>query len=165
MIRIAVMYGQVAALSPGMMMLARRLEEFGPVTTFTWGDTNNQLEWIRSGLAIDRIALVGFSLGANQIGWLDQLLVSERIDLAIAYDPSRQSPLVRKVGSEYVQTVRRTKRLVCYYNPRTWFYGGSRYEYATNIETITINMPHMLVQFSQSLHARTIEEIEEIERL
>ena len=61
----------------------------------------------------------------------------------------------------YVQEATRYDRLLCYYNPGTWIYGGSRYV-GPNVETIHIDMPHLSVQFSEELHAKTIAAVKSL---
>lgn len=161
MIRIAVLLGQGWFSSPGMISFADRLQQFGKVEVFDWWDTPRHLNWY-SAASNGKTVVVGYSLGANQIGFLDrQLAKDDRINLAVAYDPSRQSPLVEKVGDEWVQRVRHIDRLVCYYNRSAWIFGGSKYA-GDGVQNVTVNLPHLFLQFSEDLHKRTIAEIERL---
>jgi hypothetical protein len=157
-LRIFVLSGWFGRLfSVGMAQLADRLRPYGKTTYHAWNDvgvipTINELapdEWA--------VAVVGFSLGANQLGWISNF-VNRQMQLGIAYDPSKQSPLVRHVGDKFVQTARRFDRLLCYYHPDAWVYGGSTYA-GPNVETIVVNGPHLLMMFNESLHRRTVAEI------
>jgi hypothetical protein len=143
------------ATSPGMVSLAERLEEFGKSSVHAWDDPMVvQLlnAALRSG---GKAAVVGYSLGANQLGYISPL-VHYRIDLGIAYDPSRFSPLVKNG----VQTAPNFRKLVCYHNVGAWWFGGSRYE-GPNVKTVKVNAFHLAVQFDEALHLRTIEEIKQ----
>ncbi len=149
-------------LSPGMAALAKQLEPYGETTFHPWDDPNVVMGMDTISDSI-KVAIIGYSLGANQLGWIDHH-TSRKIDLGVAYDPSKQSPLVTRmlVGFKQVEFIQRAphfKRILCYYHPNAWFYGGSRY-IGTNVETTTINMPHLAVQFSQELHAKTIEAVQ-----
>ena len=138
-----------------MEQLAKRLEPYGQVTNHDWNDPG-VVPAIGQQSKDDPIVVIGFSLGANQLGWINDK-TGRRIQLGVAYDPSRQSPLVgtSEDGRPYTQTATHYDRLLCYYNPGTWIYGGSRYV-GSNVETTHIDMPHLSVQFSEALHTRTI---------
>ncbi len=141
-------------LSFGMSQLADRLRSYGHTTYHDWND-QSVISAVNAWSAQDKVAIVGFSLGANELGWMDKHF-SRDVDLGVAYDPSRQSPLVVPFSNgEYVQRADKYKRFLCYYNPGTWFYGGSRY-LGHQVETTKINMPHLMVQFDEGLHQKTL---------
>lgn len=159
MVRIFVLYGQYGILtSYGMYLLAQRLRQFGTVTTHAWSDSSI-INIASASKAI--LVLVGYSLGGNATAWAAQH-IDRPVDLIIAYDPSRFSPLVRLQSGEYTQAVSgNVKRAICYYNPNVWMFGGSRLT-GSKVETMKIDMPHLSVCYSEDLHSRTIKAVQEI---
>ena len=150
-------FGQ--AFSPGMASLSDQLKRYGTTSYHDWNDINVLHQINHTDNTKHALAVIGFSLGANQLGWIDQF-ANRRIELGVAYDPSKQSPLVHRSGNEYFQTVHNYDRLICYYHPGAWVYGGSRYD-GSHVETVLYNnTPHLLLQFASDLHARTIREVE-----
>ncbi len=147
-------------LSAGMALLANRLKPYGDVTYHAWNDQSI----ISSVNASEgKVAIIGFSLGANELGWMDPYF-KRKVDLGVAYDPSKQSPLARRdANGEYVQHVMNYKRLLCYYHPNAWVYGGSKYV-GKGVETSLINLPHLSVQFSEALHSQTLTAIAMLEK-
>lgn len=139
-----VFYGQGgAATSLGMRSLADSLAPLGEVSLHKWYENVAAAVNACSGL----VALFGFSLGANQLGWLGPQF-TRQVDLGVALDPSKQSPLckVDRQGVRYQEAVN-FKKLVCFYNPNAWVFGGSTYK-GSNVEVITINTMHLAVPSS-----------------
>lgn len=160
MTRIFVIYGQYGILtSYGMYLLAQRLRQFGTVTTHAWSDSSI-INIASASKAI--LALVGYSLGGNATAWAAQH-INRPVDLIVAYDPSRFSPLVRRLQSgDYVQTVSsNVRRAICYYNPDVLTFGGSRLV-GSKVETLEIDLYHLAVCYSEDLHLRTIKAVQEI---
>ncbi len=156
MVRIFVLSGWFGrALSPGMAFLAAALHRYGEVTVHGWRDPTiiGQINRHKG-----KVAVIGFSLGANQLGWYNDH-VERRIELGVAYDPSKQSPLVtRTKEGGFVQHVEIYDRLVCYCHPKAWVYGGSWFE-GPGVDIVYVNEPHLLMQFDIGLHKRTVEEV------
>lgn len=155
-IRMFVLYGQGGvATSFGMNTLADRLKQFGEVSTHNWNDVSvipaiNKHE--------GKVAVYGYSLGANQLGWIDTW-AKRQIDLGVAYDPSKQSPLVRydSQKGEWVQYVHHYDRFICYYHPGAWLFGGSTFA-GNNVEVEgPYRIPHLLFHQSRALHDYTVE--------
>lgn len=151
MTRIFVLMGQGGRLtSPGIVSLSSRLGQHGAMTLHSWDDAGvipaiNQTK--------GTVAVVGYSLGANAIGHIGAH--SDRwIDLGVAYDPSRLSPLVNN-GVQYAPQF---KRVLCYQNVGAWFFGGAGYA-GRNVETTKVNTFHLAIQFDEMLHAKTIAAI------
>lgn len=145
-LRSFVFYGQGGRVTSfGMDALAAGLRQLGEVTTHEW--------WENVAPAVNRcegrVALFGFSLGANQLGWLGPQFGRE-VDLGVAFDPSRQSPLCRRLNNEWVQTAPNYARLVCFYNPGVWLFGGSRY-LGDNVEVVRVSMAHLAIPLSGEL--------------
>ena len=161
-IRSYVFRGQYGyATSWGMDQLAKQLNKFGPTFVYNWDDVSYVIPEINKQSG--KVGVVGFSLGANDLGFINDR-VKRRIELGVAYDPSRLSPLVRRtLGGTYIQTVTMYDRLVCYYHPDAWMFGGSKYE-GPGVVTVDINIPHLWVHCNQGLHNRTIWEFEQLAR-
>jgi hypothetical protein len=157
MARIYVLSGQFGRLiSAGMLSLVPRLRPYGEVSFHGFRD-NSVIEGILRTPKERKVIVIGYSLGANQLGWIGQWTHDEReIDLGIGYDASRQSPLARNG----IQVVKGYKRLVCYWNPSAWWLGGARLD-APNVEVVTIRNLHALVQLDQNLHRRTVEYVKQ----
>ena len=146
--RIFVLLGQGGrATSQGMVALAKRLELLGETTIHSWKDNTVIAEINRSK---DKLTVVGFSLGASALGYISHYATRD-IELGVAYDPSRYSPLV-KGGT---QEAPRFKRLLCYYNAGAWFWGGARYV-GPNVKLIQVNNFHLGIQFNEVLHLTTL---------
>lgn len=151
MTRIFVLMGQGGRLtSPGMVSLAGRLKQHGDTTLHSWDDADVIPSINRSTL---KIAVVGYSLGANAIGHIGSY-AKRQIDLGVAYDPSRLSPLANN-GIEYAPNF---KRVLCYQNVGAWFFGGAGYA-GKNVETVKVSTFHLAIQFDEMLHAKTIAAI------
>lgn len=143
------------AFSIGMLTLANRLRKLEGVAvyTFAWNDSN-QLRTINSVPNSDRIAVVGFSLGAVQLQWISQN-ANRQMALGIALDPSRKSPQCRYDSNlrRYVLSAPRFNRIVCYDNPKTLYFGGAMYVGA-NVTTIEIDMYHLAVASDPNIHTQ-----------
>lgn len=158
-VRSYVLYGQfnVAGTLPS---LAQRLRQFGRCTTHSWND-NSVLSDLKTQK--DKVALIGYSLGANALPWIAEN-VHRTVDLIVGYDPSRLSPLARwdSTHSEYVEVVpANVQKAICFYNPTSWYYGGARYV-GKNIITVPITAFHLLVATDSSLHERTFQAVKSL---
>jgi hypothetical protein len=153
-VRIYLLLGQGGlSTSSGMLALQTQLGGYGLVSVHDWNDVNVIPAINRE---TGRVAVVGYSLGANQLGWIGQH-VTRNVDLGVAYDPSRQSPLTR--GG--VEQIANFDRVICYYNPGTWFYGGAKLV-GPNVEIVPISSTHWGVQFRSDLHNLTIAEVSKL---
>src|SRR5260370_40951260 len=72
--------------------LSARLKKYGEVSTHLWRDATVPGLINKTPTRV-KIAVAGFSLGANQLGWISGW-VKRGIELGVAYDPTKQSPLV-----------------------------------------------------------------------
>ena len=87
--RIYVLYGQYGwATSSGMYYLAQNLARYGEVSVHPWDDRTILLDAKRHS---GKIVIIGYSLGANSTVAIANKL--PQVDLIVAYDPSRLSPL------------------------------------------------------------------------
>lgn len=165
MLRIYVLSGQFGRgpISMGMGALAERLRPYGDVTYRLWRDLT-VVDEINNLSTDNKVAVIGYSLGANQLGWLDTHVKRRRINLGVAYDPSKQSPLVQRTPQgEYVQVVSIYDKLICYYHPKAWIFGGSKYE-GPNTRNIVVTDLHLGMQFNNNLHEMTIEEVRRLSK-
>lgn len=148
-VRSFILLGQYG-VGRGMLALQDPLSNLGRVTSHQWYDNSVISEINRTSI---RVAVIGFSLGANQLGFISQNVI-RKIELGVAYDPSRQSPLTRIAGGSYVETAPKFNRLICFYNPGTWFYGGAVYV-GSNVQTVQISSTHFGVPNMPELHNTT----------
>ncbi len=154
--RIYILHGQGYSFSLGFNSLADQLEVKGhKVTQHSWDANILSALWNQDTFpTLDQVAIIGHSLGANQLGYISDHL-GRSIGLGIAYDPSRLSPLVH----DGVQRAPNFKSLVVYSNPSAWIYGGSTYV-GSNVVDLKVNAFHLGITYDQSLHQRTIKVIE-----
>jgi len=161
MIRTYIFTGQFG-IAGTLPALARRLLHFGPTTLHPYNPDINVVTDIRN--QTHSVALIGFSLGANATALIANDKNQRIINLIVAYDPSRQSPFVRRAGNgQYVQDLSpsNVQRAICYYNPNTWWYGGARL-LGIQVETVFINKWHMAVANDEHLHTLTFNAIEKL---
>lgn len=147
-VRTFVLLGQGGRMtSPGMVSLAQRLG--ASVNSWNDGDVLSAINQTKG-----KIAVIGYSLGANQLGWISKY-VTRKIDLGVAYDPSWMSPLVKYLDGKYAQVAPKFNRLICYRNSGAWIWGGSTYT-GKNVEEHVVNAFHLGIQFNETLHQKTI---------
>ncbi len=146
------------AVSPGILMLAHRLEAFGEVKTYTWGSQREVRERIANLGPDEKVVLIGYSGGGFAITEVaDELNRREghKVDLLIAYDPSPAWSM-RSLGNNVAKAI-------CYCNssPLMLGLGGAQLR-GQSVEVVPISQQHLAVQFDESLHKRTIAEIEKL---
>ncbi len=146
------------AVSPGILMLGRRLEAFGEVTTYTWGSQREVTERVANLDPSDKVVLIGYSGGGFAITEIaDELSHKQphKVDLLIAYDPSPAWSM-RSLGNNVAKAI-------CYCNssPLMLGLGGAQLR-GQSVEIVSISKQHLAVQFDESLHKRTIAEIEKL---
>jgi hypothetical protein len=134
------------AVSPGILMLAHRLDAFGGVTTHNWTAQREVTHRIAQLDPNDKVVLIGYSGGGFAI---------TQIDLLIAYDPSPTWSMA-SLGKNVAKAI-------CYCNtsPLMLGLGGAQLR-GQSVETVPISEQHLAVQFDESLHKRTIAEIEKL---
>lgn len=154
--RIFILHGQGYIFSLGFNSLAAQLKAKGhQVSQHSWDAPILSTLWSHTTFpTLDSVAIIGHSLGANQLGYISDHL-GRSICLGIAYDPSRLSPLVH----DGVQRAPNFKSLVVYSNPSAWIYGGSTFV-GPNVVDLKVNALHLGITYDQSLHQRTIKVIE-----
>jgi pimeloyl-ACP methyl ester carboxylesterase len=146
------------AVSPGILLLAHRLRALGDVTTHNWSAQREVVERIAGLDPNDKVVLIGYSGGGFAITHIAEDLNGNpphRIDLLIAYDPSPAWSM-KSIGKNVA-------RAICYCNDTPLFLGmgGAKLTGAT-VEIVNIAVPHPVVQFDESLHKRTIAEVEKL---
>lgn len=157
-VRSFILLGQYG-FGSGMLALQEPLSKFGPVTSHQWYD-NGVINEINRTSGI-RIAVIGFSLGANQLGYIGQN-IRRPVDLGVAYDPSRKSPMARQIpGGRYVEDITNFNRVICFYNPTTWWFGGACY-IGPGVEIREISSTHFGVPYIPALHDVTIAAVKHL---
>jgi pimeloyl-ACP methyl ester carboxylesterase len=156
--RIYVLYGQYGwATSSGMYYLAQSLAQYGEVSIHEWDDRTVVPQARRHS---GKVVVIGFSLGANTAVAIANKL--PHVDLLIAYDPSRLSPLVDVAGGAFTQHVAPTvRRAICFYNPYAWYFGGARLE-GSQVELVPIINYHLAVAADQRLHEITEDAVRKV---
>ena len=146
------------AVSPGILMLAHRLDAFGDVTRHNWTAQREVTRDVAQLDPNDRVVLIGYSGGGFAITRIADTLNGNpphKIDLLIAYDPSPAWSM-RSLGKNVAKAI-------CYCNtmPLMLGLGGAQLR-GQSVETVPISQQHLAVQFDESLHQRTIAEIEKL---
>lgn len=155
-VRVYVMYGQGSYVtSPGMVTLANRIKALGGtvVTRHPWRRYGDVVSGIRRLPADQRIVVIGYSLGANATTWVSNAVPKRTIDLMVAYDPSIWA-VVQPAG-------RNVKRMLLYHNngPAPW--GHARIA-GPQVETTETWLPHLGVDLSAKLHAKTLAALRKV---
>ena len=146
------------AVSPGILMLARRLEAYGDVTIRPWSAQRDVTYRVAALKPNDKVVLIGYSGGGFAITQIADELNGKhghKVDLLVAYDPSpiwSMRALGKNVG-----------KAVCYCNsmPLMLGLGGAELR-GQSVENVPISQQHLAVQFDESLHQKTIAEIEKL---
>ena len=163
--RIYILSGWMGRLTSfGMATLMPRLMPYGYVTFHSWKDWPTVVTDING--RTDPTVVIGYSMGGCDLSTMETAntypghehdpVLARDVDLGIAYDPRGYINAPLKAG-EYVQALKRYKRLIGYHNSAPWGFPSIRY---SNAEvTLEINIPHPLVQFSGWLHDYTVGEV------
>jgi pimeloyl-ACP methyl ester carboxylesterase len=146
------------AVSPGILLLAHRLDALGDVTTHNWSAQRDVTQRIASLNPNDRVVLIGYSGGGFAITEIAEELNGNqphKIDLLIAYDPSPAWSM-KALGKNVAKAI-------CYCNtsPLMLGLGGAQLR-GQSVEIVPISKQHLAVQFDESLHKRTIAEVEKL---
>ena len=157
--QIRIVYGQggKSFLSYGMIRFNDRLHSMGFTVNddILWSDPHAIAEQLNKLDKDTKIILIGYSLGGNALTWVQspEWGLERDIDLLIAYDPtwlSKLNPITERV-----------KKTICYsaigLNP-----AGHGVITGHNVETVKIFADHILVDYAEVLHKRTIEEIKKV---
>jgi len=148
--------------SAGMFGLRSSLAELPDVTvtTYDWSSYKKVAADIALLPKDNIVIVIGYSGGGAKATWLANLPSKPQIDLMVMYDPS--PPWGMQVIGPNV------KRALCYCNVTPAFFGlggGVLRGRDTHVETVTIHEQHMLVQIDQSLHQRTIDEVNKVSKV
>ena len=151
----------------GMATLVPRLSSYGLTTFHSWR------EWqpivLDINVRTDPVVVIGYSMGGCDLSTMETAntypghekdpVLTRDVELGIAYDPRGYINAPLKAG-EYVQELKRYKRMIGYHNAFPWNFPAIRY---SNAEvTLEINIPHPLVQFSGMLHDYTVGEVQRL---
>ncbi|HEY1361589.1 MAG TPA: hypothetical protein VGF60_05045 [Xanthobacteraceae bacterium] len=147
----------------GMLALVPPLRKYGQVSFHCWKEISAVVTDINR--RSDKIVIIGYSFGANMLGWCEMAQhygrpsLRRRVELGIAYDPSRGWPLgTNTAQGNYTQHVTMFDRLICYHHPRAWLVGGTKYS-GPGVQNVEVNDLHLLIQFNILLHNRTVREV------
>ncbi len=140
------------ASSAGMDALGRRLEDIvgPPVRVYNWGQWQTAAwDLWRAQVAGSKIVLIGYSGGGSRATWLANLPNKPNIDLMVCYDPSPPWQMQR-IESNVVKAY-------CYHNTWPLMFGlGGGEMVGVQVYNFDIAEQHLLVQFDERLHERTI---------
>ena len=158
-------WGDGYVTSRGMYGLADRLKRIPgvDVAVYPWADVMDArrallMDELKQG---EKIALIGYSGGGSRATWIANMAPRPKIDLMVLYDPSP----AWEVEEETSLNVRQA---ICYYNtsPMMWVpfigsLGGGRIT-GPQVTIVPIAMQHLLVQYDQALHKRTVVAVERL---
>ena len=150
--RIYVIYGQGDAFtSGGMVQLAARLRGQWPkakVTEHVWRTGIAAIVPDIKAQALDeKIILIGYSLGANDVTMIGNRIGARSVDLAVCYDPSVKG-IVEQPGANI-------KRLLLYHNVSAEPIGHAIFK-GPQVERSDIATSHLAVDYNEQLHQETI---------
>lgn len=144
-------FGDGYLTSAGMYGLAKQLRALPGVSVDIWP----WAQWISAGDKIQRVrpqrlAIIGYSGGGSRATYLANYLRPLTVDLLVLYDPSPAWQM-QPVGSN-------VRQAICYENdwPLMFGLGGGKLIARTNSKTYHVAEQHLLVQFDQTLHIRTV---------
>lgn len=148
--------------SAGMNGLADRLQALPGISVnrYMWDHYEGAAAAMQVQPPEDRTILIGYSGGGSRATYLSREYPRQIIDLMVLYDPSPKWQMVPLYSN--------VKRAVCYYNetPHMFGLGGGKVTgmlgYTGEIEILPIAEQHLMVQFDQQLHARTVWEVENL---
>ena len=145
----------------GLLGLRRRLQQNNVICfTYPWGNWQRAGDDIAAHAGLAATIVIGHSGGGSRATWLANWR-NPPIDLMVLYDPSPGAQM-RPVG-------RNVQRALCYHNtkPCMWWPGigtlGGGMLLGPRVEVLDFAQFHLLVQFNQTLHARTLAEVEKIQ--
>lgn len=156
------MYGQGGiVLSGGFYLFSERLKndlEGYDVKRFAPGEWRSVAADIVTRPHDEKIAILGYSLGANAAAWVAHECAPRQIELIVAYDPTVNGPPLASypLGSH-------VKRALSY-KQTGWFFtslfAGRAVLVGPQVEVTEVFQDHLYVQFSERLHQKTIEALE-----
>lgn len=147
--------------SAGLHILRWQLaREFPKATiqTYQWSSWQ-KAELDMAGNQDEKIGATVFSGGGSRFSWIGYYYPHTRIDVATLYDPSPKWQM-KPITHSAIQ------RCISFENSLPLFGGlggGKLVGRPGQIEVVPIAIPHMFVQFDQSLHDRTIHEFKVLE--
>ena len=156
--RVFIFYGQGGwIVSGGMYNLGLRLRGLGYSVSF-----HGAQEYAKVANAIDNTpddipcAGLGFSLGGNALAWMAQRVLrkTRKINLLVAYDPTKNGPPLSEFElDDHVLRAISYKQVGWFF---TSFAFGRGVLVGPQVEVVETRNEHLLVQYDESLHRRTI---------
>ena len=145
-------------INTGFLALGDRIKALPDVTlhTYTWGNYPKASQDMKKAIKLGhKVAGVGYSGGGSRLTWI-AADTTIKIDLLIAYDPSPSWQMI-KLGPNVAKAI-------CYHNTAPFMLGlGGGVMVGKQVETINIAEQHLAVQYDQSLHTRTLAEIQRLQ--
>lgn len=155
-VRVYVMMGQGGRFtSGGIVNLAARIDQLKGtrVSVHPWDPYTDVVDDINKLLVGTKIAIVGYSLGANATTWIATAVPKRKIDLIVCYDPSKWSivtPAPKNVAKGIL------------YHNNGWDILGHAVIPGPQMQTVEISQWHLSVDNNEDLHRRTLAEINEL---
>lgn len=143
----------------GMSSLVDRLKEISrvQVDVFGWRDNQRVYDQIISRPDTTKIALIGYSLGANSITQIAKA-ISRKIELLVAYDPSNAN----WQGKDIMPLGDNVARAICYRGTLLidpLGHGRLIFSDGRPVETLETAWPHVTICYNQYFHNRTVRAV------
>lgn len=156
-LRIYVLYGQGSIVtSPSMDLLVKKIRKLDPqytVTIHNWKNYEDVVNSIRKLPVDKKVVIMGYSLGANTVTWIPNMIPDRDIELAVAYDSLISSFVDPSILSFTYSVSPNIKRFMLY---DTF---GEAYFTSQQIGTTEIRMLHPTDELSKKLHIISLEAI------
>lgn len=150
-----------AVSSAGMDALGRQLAAIKGVTVsvYNWGDWRiTAMDIWHAQLAGHKIVLIGYSGGGSRATMLACLPNKPHIDLMVCYDPSPAWQMFpRNQDGKQLPLLENVVKAYCFHNTTPMMFGlGGGELIGLQVYNFDIAEQHLLVQFDQRFHDRTI---------
>ena len=141
--------------SSGIDQLGRELDALRPVRVdvLDQEEYNTAVGLLRETPTNWPKVLIGFSLGANWLPWIAGRVGRMPIVRLYGIDPSRLDRIDPVPDN--------VEKAVCFYHPKAWIFGGARYT-GHNVETVWMNVWHLLIGSSKPVHDRIIGDVRQL---
>lgn len=143
--------------SGGMVSLASSIKQIPNtvVSIHPWKYPNIIARDIKRLSSSTKIAIVGYSLGANATTWVSKAVYPRKVDLIVAYDPS--------IYSIVTPAPRNVVRGVLYHNNGRSMLGHAVIP-GPQMVTVEVSQGHLSVDYNRNLHQRTLTELRRLTR-
>lgn len=162
MTRVYMFYGQGGVVtSAGLYHLSNRIHNPPGivVTMHNWDDYIDVVKDAKSLPEGAKIAIVGYSLGANAATWAAKEL--SKVDLLILLDPSLGLPGIG-LPAKPVDPIKDNVKKTIHWTAWSFIGWGRAKVKGHNVEVIDTWCPHEVLDWHEPAHRRTIEAIAEL---